>query len=284
MVLGTEGEGALRVIVSTAPLPCAYFTAAYPERPAYRAGSQLDFWLMQPVESDGKPGRWSFRSAYFVDVHGGRGLTTRAAMLDDVLVLGDTVTIKGLELALSDGRARSEMLWNGDLEAKDCGRVARKETSRPQQELTLTLAGAELAINGATVRPSGDQHFIRLTRAPHDCDSIFTEGYDMYIDLVVKGEPPKLQFASLNGDVFPESPSGSDGIEKLGFVIDGPLGGDGAVKISADGTLGLRGYQLGMKGSFEATRCNLPGAEISGSAMPEGSAAPTSSAKPAVKK
>lgn len=251
--IGTAGESAWRMVVATGGVDCDKLKNTYPDRPG-PAGVMLDFWLMQPLESDGSAGRWSFRSAYLTDDGGGRGLTTRGAQLDDLLEAPDQIIVKGLELACQDRDGKMVQL-TGPVTAKSCGRVERDEESRPQEELSLRIAGQPYAINGASVRPHGDQFFLRLTRAPHRCESVFTEGYDFYLDIALKGEPPKVQFAALLGDIFPADPSGSKGKESLKLDIDGPLTGDGDVTISIDGTLDVGGYPTVLAGKLAARRC-----------------------------
>jgi hypothetical protein len=183
-------------------------------------------------------------------------LLARGAMLDDVAVSGDAVVIKGLELALQERGTEGRLLqYHGDLQANLCGRVARKEPDRPQPKLELTVAGVALAVHGASVRPEGKRHYLRLTRAPHRCDSAFTEGYDFYLDLAFAGDPPKLELAALQGDVYPESATGSKGRESFQFASDGPLAGRGEVGITVNGTIDAGGYELHVAGELKALRC-----------------------------
>ncbi len=251
--IGTAGESAWRIVLAQNGVDCDKLKGSYPERPG-TAGVMLDFWLMQPLESDGSPGRWSFRSAFLSDPRGGRGLTTRGAQLDDLLETPDTITVAGLELACQDRDGKMVQL-TGPLRATSCGRVEREEESRPQEALSLRIAGQPFTIRGASVRPHGDQFFLRLTRAPHRCASVFTEGYDFYLDIALKGDPPKVQFAALLGDIFPGDPSGSKGKDTLSLDTDGPLTGEGDVTITIDGTLDVGGYPVALSGKLSARRC-----------------------------
>jgi len=253
LAIGTEGEDALRLTLSSSETSCEQLRATYPGPPAPETGTRFDFWLNRPLEKTGSFGPWTFRSAVLVDGKGDRGLHTQAAQLDAVTSTEGRVTVKGLDLASLDGQR--QVMWTGDLTAEQCPRVARKEQDRKQDKLTLTIAGKPMAIHGAVVAPKGDQHFLRLTRAPSDCDSVFTAGYDFYLDVVVKGDPPKLQFAALQGDIFPDDPSGSGGREDFVFETDGLLGGDETVAAKLAGKLDLRGYEVVFKGSVEAIRC-----------------------------
>jgi len=253
LVTGTEGESALRVTVSTDNLDCDAITGAYPERPASGSGKRLDFWLAQPLETDGSHGPWTFRSAFMTDADGGRGVVTRAAQLDDVIEMPDRVTVKGLEIAGQDHKAL--LGWQGPLVANNCGRVKRKEEARPQQGLKLSIAGQSFSIHGASVRPQAGQYFLRLTRAPHRCASVFTEGYDFYMDLALKGDPPKVQFAALLGDMFPGDPSGSKGKESFELKAAGRLDEVGDVTIDMSGTLDIGGYVTKVAGEVDARRC-----------------------------
>jgi hypothetical protein len=263
LAVGTAGETALRVTVSSEALSCDDLASAYPERPPLRAGMRFDVWLMQPLETDGSRGPWSFRSAFISDAAGERGVVTKGAQLDDVMELGDAVKVKDLQLMCQD---RQQLVaWRGDLSAKHCGRIARVEELRPQKEMVLTIAGERVAIGGASIRPEAGKHYLRLTRAAHQCGSIFTEGYDFYLDMAIASEapggPPKVQFVSLLGDIFPGDPSGSKGELKL--TLDGPLDGDGEgkgegmgeVTVHLDGTLDVSGYAVTMRGKLDALRC-----------------------------
>ena len=253
LTVGTVGESALRVTAASDNVSCDDVASAYPDRPGGVSGVRVDFWLMQPLETDGTRGPWSFRSAYITDKDGGRGLITRGAQLDDLLEVGDSCSIKGLEFACQD--RRDMIQWQGPLEAKNCGRIRRIEEPRPQADFKLTIAGQEFAVNGASVRPQAGQFFLRLTRAPHVCSSVFTEGYDFYLDIALKGDPPKVQFGALLGDIFPGDPSGSKGKETLKLEADGPLTGDTNIEISIDGTLDIGGFATTMKGKLDALRC-----------------------------
>src|SRR5205823_6621701 len=115
--------------------------------------------------------------------------------LEDVAVTGDALIIKGLELALQDrgGERAPVTQYRGDLRVTMCGRVPRKEPDRPQPKLELRIAGRPFEVHGATLRSEGGKHYLRLTRAPHRCDTAITEGYDFYLDLAIAGDPPKVQ-------------------------------------------------------------------------------------------
>jgi hypothetical protein len=258
LAIGTEGEQAWRVTLATADLSCEQLTKAYPERPEGLAGKRIDFWLMQPLLTDGQLGPWTFRSAYVMDPDGERGLTTRGAQLDDVVPTPDGITVKGLELACQDQRAM--VMWHGDVQAKSCGRVARKEEGQAQEGLSLKIAGRSFAIRGATVRPQGKNFHLRLSRAPHSCNSIFTEGFDFYLDVVFsggdeEGEQPTLKFASLLGDIFPGDPAGSKGKEAFVLQTAEPVVGEGDVEMTLKGTLDVGGYPTSFDGKVKARRC-----------------------------
>ena len=258
LAIGTEGETAWRVVVSTTPLSCQALRAAYPERPKAKGGKVLDFWLMQPLEADGKRGPWGFRSAFMTDTEGERGLTTRGAMLSDLSENGEHITIKGIDLACQD--KQDMIMLSGDLAVESCGRVPRKEDAKEQPELKLEVAGQPLTIRGATVRPQGKDHILRLTRAPHRCSSVFTEGYDFYIDITFEGgtddTPTRLKFVSLLGDVFPGDPAGSKGKES--FVLkpeQSVVGTVGDVPIVLEGKLEVGDYPVTFAGKVKAGRC-----------------------------
>jgi hypothetical protein len=280
LALGSDGETSLRVSLATDALECAALEKSYPERPNVKSGALVDFWLVRPLEADGSDGPWSFRSGYLSDARGGRGLSAHAAMLDDVSVAGDRITVRGLDLALGDPRTGHEVMWTGTVTARDCGRVPREAAAhdRPQSELEVSVAGRTLAIHGATVHRLGQQVHLRLTRAPQRCESATTEGYDFFLDLVLRGDPPAFAFAALQGDLFPATPSGSPGREPFKLTVDGDLDGAAPVKVEVEGKLDLRGYATSLRGRFEALPCNLasdapPATSASGS--PSGSAMPS---------
>lgn len=250
LVVGTEGETSMRVTIPLAPLGCDQLLAGYPERPT---GEYVDFWLRRPIEPDGSAGPWAVRSAYVKDHRDGRGLTARGAMIDDVVAASGGQELRGLELALQDRKRL--FTFSGDLSVKDCGRAPRPEPDRPQGELALSIAGEPVVVRGASIRPEGERLHLRLTRAPHACASVFTEGYDFYLDLALEGEPPRLAFAALQGDVFPDDPSGSKGKEELVIESEGALRGTGEVALRLKGALGLGPYRVTLDGSVTALRC-----------------------------
>jgi hypothetical protein len=215
----------------------------------------LDFWLVRPIEQDGQLGDWTFRSAYLEDEDGGRGLAAHAALLEGVRESNGKVRIQGLDVALGDGTR--DILWDGDLEAENCGRVDRSEPDRPQKELDWRIADVPVEVHGVSLRPDGGRYVLRFSRAPHNCNTVFTEGYDVYLDLALDGEPPKVVLASLNGDQFPSTPSRSSGLDALRLELDGGLEGSGHLKGKIEGTVDLRGYKIKLGGAFEALRCTL---------------------------
>ncbi len=255
LALGSEGETSLRVTVATGALDCDKLRAAYPEHP--QSGTVVDLWFAQPMKPDGSREPWSFRSAFALDGQGGRSLVARGAMVEDLAVSGDAVVAKGLELALQDrGGEKGQLFqYEGDLRAKLCGRATRKEPDRPQPKLKVTVAGQPLEVHGASVRPEGKKFYLRLTHAPHKCDSAFTEGYDYYLDVALAGDPPKVELAALLGDVFPDSATGSKGKDAFEVKPDGSLAGTGEVTIALKGNLDAGGYPLAFDGEVSALRC-----------------------------
>jgi hypothetical protein len=253
LAIGSSGESAFRVTASSDAIGCDALASAYPDRPPASGAIRFDFWIMQPLETDGSRGPWSFRSAFITDTEGGRGVVTRGAQVDDVMALPDMISIKGLEIACQDRRALIN--WIGPLQAKNCGRIKSPEADRPQADFQLSIAGTKFEVHGASVRPEAGQFYLRLTQTPHKCGSIFTEGYDFFLDIALQPEPLKVKFAALLGDIFPGDPSGSKGKDTLKFEADGPLLGEDVVTIDIDGTLDIGGYATTMKGKIEAQRC-----------------------------
>jgi len=258
LAIGTEGESAWRITIATEKVTCEQLRKAYPGRPEGLSGTRIDFWVMQPMETDGSRGPWTFRSAYICDGDGERGLTARGAQLGGLTSNGERVAVEELELACQD--KRDMVMWNGPLEARNCGRVPRKEEDRPQEDLTLTVAGQTIPIHGATVRPQGKNFHLRLTHAPHACSSVFTEGYDFYLDLAFAGgddeeTPIELKFASLMGDVFPGDPAGSKGKEDFALKAKEPVVGTGEVEMKVKGKLDVGGFPVTFDGKVKALRC-----------------------------
>ncbi len=258
LAIGAKGETALRITLSTAPLSCESLANSFPGATVMSGATLLDIWLMQPLETDGSQGRWSFAGAHLADARGRRGLTAQGAQVGALTVTGQDVHIRGLELALQDGTTGESVMWTGDLTSRHCPRVARNEPDRPQNKLTLSVADTKLPIHGATLHRNGKQHFLRLTRAPHDCASDVAEGYDFYLDLTIQGSPLALVLGSLQGTIFPSFPSGSTGREAFEVEADGPLDGPGEVTLELAGSLDLRGYQTKLGGEVTAIRCVQP--------------------------
>lgn len=258
LAIGTEGESAWRITVATEKVTCEQLRKAYPGRPEGLSGKRVDFWVNQPMETDGSRGPWTFRSAYICDGDGERGLTARGANVDALTATPQHVTLKELELACQD--RRDMVMWNGPLKADNCGRMPRKEEARPQEELTLTIAGQTIPITGATVRPQGKNFHLRLTRAPHECSSVFTEGYDFYLDVVFSGgddeeTPIDMKFVSLLGDIFPGDPAGSKGKESFVLNAAEPVVGTGEVEMTVEGTIDAGGYPVAFAGKVKPLRC-----------------------------
>jgi len=255
LVTGTQGETALRLTLSTAPLSCDSLAASFPGGAVVTNATLLDIWLTQPLEKSGQPGPWSLAGALLTDGKGRRGLTTQGAQVAELSITGQDVHIRGLDLAALDGATGRTVMWSGDLAASLCPKIARQEADRPQDKLELSVAGTKLPIHGATVHQNGKQHFLRLTRAPHDCATDVAEGFDFYLDLTMQGAPPALQVASLQGAIFPDSPSGSTGRDTFTIEADGPLDGTGVVTLKLAGSLDLRGHATAVKGEVTALRC-----------------------------
>lgn len=253
LAVGTEGETSWRVTVATDVVSCDALAQTYPGRPETAPGTRLDFWLRRPMNPDGSFGEWSVRSAYITDDKGGRGMTTRGAMLESVASGEAHVKVAGLDLACTDGGRMVQ--FTGPILAKNCGRIAPKGEGTAQEELKVTIAGKRYPVVGATIRPVGKRHHLRLTRAPHACGSVFTEGFDSYVDIALEGDPPKLAFASLQGDAFPETPSGSKGKNDFRVETEETLTGRSAIDLSLSGKLDLTGYELEIDGKVNAMRC-----------------------------
>ncbi|MBM4358988.1 MAG: hypothetical protein FJ096_12860 [Deltaproteobacteria bacterium] len=259
LAVGTEGESSWRITVARGPLDCEGVVAAYPEHPA--GAGNIDLWFSAPLGTDGQATEWSYRSGFELGDGGtsGRGLVARGAMLKEVVDEGDAVLVRGLEVSLQSRGPNGHLVqFDGELRAKRCGRVALKEAPRPQPGLKLTIGGQPVAIGGATLRSEGARRYLRLTRAPHRCDSAFTEGYDFYVDLALGGEPLAVVLVALLGDAFPESATGSRGKES--FVVRAPTLADEKrdVRIALKGSLDAGGYAVTFDGDVDALRCTTP--------------------------
>lgn len=254
LALGTEGETSWRITVASDAVSCESLKRTYPDRPETAPGTRVDFWLRRPMNPDGSFGDWGVRSAYITDEKGGRGMTTRGAMLESVVAGGESVKVAGLDLACSDGERLVQ--FTGAVLAKNCGRIPPKGEGSPQEELTVLIAGKRYPVVGATIRPVGKRFHLRLTRSPHVCESVFTEGFDSYVDIALEDNPPKIAFASLQGDAFPETPSGSKGKETFRVGSEEPLEGRSAIDVTLAGKLDLTGYKLEIDGKVVALRCN----------------------------
>lgn len=253
LAVGTEMETSIRVSIgaggAAAKIDCEALTAAYPSRPAVASGTLIDFWAIHPMEPDGQQAPWTVRSAFISDEQGGRGVITRGGLMKGLTETESTVDISELELAIQDPRFPMQLAnWQGDAHVDNCGRVKRSEPSHPQEGLALTISGRNFAVNGATLRDEANKHYLRLTRAPHTCGTTPTDGYDFFLDLAFSREPPKIAFASLQGDLFPESPAGSEGKDTFHIAVDKDV-------VKLDGTLKLHGFTLTLKGDVKPQRC-----------------------------
>ena len=259
LAIGSEMESSIRVSIGTggdaAKLDCAALVAAYPKRPALAKGTLIDFWAVHPLEADGQHAPWAVRSSYITDERGGRGGVTRGGLMKDLAASASSIDLTTLELAIQDPQNPVGLTtWQGDMQVENCGRVKRKTRARPQEKLTLTISGKRFAIHGATLRDEAKKRYLQLTRSPHACAETPTEGYDLVLDLAFSSnDPPKVAFASLQGDLFPESPAGSDGKEAFQIAMSGKRGDDEIIKL--DGTLKLHGFTLSLKGEVTPVRC-----------------------------
>ena len=252
--IGTEGESSWRITVTRTPSDCASLRSRYPEHPV-SAGS-LDLWLAQRRGLAEERDAWSVRGGFVNGVAGGRALITRGAMVEGVRANETVVAIKGLELALQEhGQAARLYQFDGDLLATNCGRVSRPEANRPQTKLNLRIDGVPVVIRGASVRPEGNRHYLRLTRAPHRCDSAVTEGYDFYVELALTGDPPRVALVALIGETFPESATGSKGSETFNVQAKNWRAETGNVVLTLNGTLDAGGTAVAFEGELDALRC-----------------------------
>jgi len=258
LALRTKGESAWRIHIATMKLSCKSLEQAFPDRPANIRGHLIDFWLAQPLLADGTRDRWSVRAATISDGSPKRELLVRGAILDGVEAAAASLRISGLELALQDSHSGEQFIYSGKLTARNCGEVARPEQARPQKALSLKVAGESWQVQGASVRSLGDKHYLRLSRAPHDCAVAEAEGYDVHLDLALRGSPAQLQFAALLGDAFPSTPSGSKGRDGFKLKHDASLDGSSELEevgFELDGTLDLSGYRVVIAGALKALRC-----------------------------
>ncbi len=255
LALGTAGQTAVRLSFATEALSCDALRAEYPGRPERWSAQRIDLWFSQPWQPDGSVGPWSYASGFFVDASRDRALVARGAYVSDFSVQGGSLLARGLDLAMQAGR--QEIYLSGDVELGHCGRLQRPEPARPQTELELWIAEKRVSVSGASFRLEAGKRFLRLTEVPHDCASIVTEGYDVVVDLAIGGEPVALEFAALRGDLFPDTPAGSQGKESFELALDGPLDGTGPLGATLRGQLDVAGYALRLDGKLEATRCLL---------------------------
>ncbi|MEM9693861.1 MAG: hypothetical protein AAGA56_15040 [Myxococcota bacterium] len=253
LAVGTAGEESLRVVLPLGELRCEDLVATYPER-AKAKPETIDFWLRQPWLPKRQKGPWEVRSSYATVGGKPHGLTTRGALMADVQTAPTSLKLIDFDFAAQD---RDHLYqWAGDLSVEICGRKARPEEPRPQPDLKLSVSGRPIKAQGVTLRRHGKLMILRLTRAPHECASAITEGYDFYVDIALRDtEPPQLAFASLLGDVFPDEPTGSEG--KEGFVVEPkkPLSSQDDIPIEIKGTLDLRGHALTVNGQLTAKPC-----------------------------
>ena len=261
LALGVAGETGLRITLSTAELTCEKLRGELLTQVGKAPHVQADLWFSPLQQGDGSLGAWEFRRGYLRDSRSWRGLVAQGAQLSALEQGKDEVVIKGLELALAD-RDKSnpsaplrQLMYSGDLTAKSCGRAPRPEPDRPQEKLSFVLGKSQIPVHGASVKKTGGKYFLRLTRAPHDCDSRFPRGFDIYVDLVLAGEPPKVDFLALQGGGFPDSVTGKKGRESFAVDPQGPLVGTGVVAIGLKGKMSAGDFETAFDGSVEALRC-----------------------------
>ncbi|MSP23610.1 MAG: hypothetical protein EXR75_00290 [Myxococcales bacterium] len=262
LAIGAAGESTLRVTMSSGAADCAKLRATFPHHEALSGATVVDFWLVEPMLPDGRRGPYEFHSARRIDgtpdATPGRGLVARAALLDELRLEADIVEVVGLELALQD-RSDPERLiaHSGDLRAQNCGRVPPRPTATAKREatLSLTIAAKRFGVEGATLRNNRGQTYLRLSRAPHRCESAMTEGYDVYLDLALAGDPPAVTLATLLGDAMPGAAAGAKGRESFVIRTVGKLADAGPISFVFDGKLEVGGFPIALAGEVAPERC-----------------------------
>ncbi len=146
---------------------------------------------------------------------------------------------------------------DSELVAKGCGRMQKyaKAKPRPQKQLSLKVAGKAFAVQGATLKKSGEKHTLRLTTQPVSCTT-GSIGSDVVVELKLEGKPLKVNHAYLAGDLFGSQYNSAPGDKPMKVKASGPLDGDGEVTIALDGKVdNVVGYSVELAGKVVAQRC-----------------------------
>ena len=256
LVTGTQGETALRLTLSTAPLSCDSLAASFPGGAVVTNATLLDIWLTQPLEKSGQPGPWSLAGALLTDGKGRRGLTTQGAQVAELSITGQDVHIRGLDLAALDGATGRTVMWSGDLAASLCPKIARQEADRPQDKLELSVAGTKLPIHGATVIKTSAGVVLRLSTEPHTC-SAGPVGTDLAIALTLNEAREAVTAVELSGYVLPGVRRAA--AEDLGIAARSTTDPEGKPEVQLSGKAAVRGYDLELNGTARPRACPPPG-------------------------
>jgi hypothetical protein len=256
LAVGTVDQLSWRLSISNGPLSCGEIATNYPARPSSsNKHTRLDMWLVQALQKDGHPGAWSFRSAFFSDERGVRGVRAQGSLLKSVSQQAERLVVEDLELALQDHRGGGRLInYSGDLDAKACPRIARSEKDRPQAKFSLRVAQTVLPVRGATLRPEGANKRLRLTGVPHDCLSTFTQGYDWSLDVVIGGEPQSVTLISLQGDRFLDGPARSRDLQSISVELKNT---PQTTRIDLQGAVEVAGFPLTLRGELDVEICPL---------------------------
>jgi hypothetical protein len=248
----SRGGSALNVTFSSHPIACADLRRGVQKHPA-----ETSFALtFSPVLQRDGTEAWSVSRARF-------GQVTRQGKLAPVMLstFKPTETINA-KLDLSLLFPPHELTLNGSLEIKGCGLMPVTDQARVlrQNDLSLTLAGQPIPMNGATLVTKREHRLLRISSEPHGCKS--AAGSDVVVTVVLPLDSEVPIGVRVDGYRLPRTlgvkvKPGALNVER---ITEGAAGGGAATpadqgRWSIAGDLEVAGYALHTEGSVQAQIC-----------------------------
>jgi hypothetical protein len=197
------------------------------------------------------------------------GKTSRQGNLGEATVSADdpnkTVRAK-VKLALLNpaGRAGSgtprSLQLAGEVTAVGCGLMTGFETSdaRYQKDLRVSVAGARIAIHGATLSKSPKGVVLRLSSEPHTCKT-GPAGADLAIALTLGEAREAVTEARLTGYQLPRRLRSVLDDEGIAARLATHSDDEGGTTVELSGAAPVGGYVLEVNGTARPRLCSPPG-------------------------
>lgn len=254
-----QGSQARWLELSTEPLPCTLYGDA--GRAIAEGERYLTVHFTPMLQPDGGS-RWQVvnlqglsRSTGFMKLEG--------MQLKEVVKEGEVPFALQQEILLPAddffGHEEMKLSLQGEGVATDCGLwdSGTRPPARPQEAMTVTVAGKTFPIKGATIVRSLNVPHVTLSTGAADCDG-GRDAHDVQIHVALEpsfGED-KLHIY-MRGDVLPSQYNLSVKRADFKATVDAPVegGAKGPRQVSLQGSFDASGYQVQLNGQVEALNC-----------------------------